>query len=253
MAWQGFLLAFMAAVSHSCIDSLRKIASRRFDTTQCVCLVALLEGSLSFAFVAGQVLPITTFVHEDDVSNWQLQEHIFMQGTFYQQDDDSSLWTNRPFLFCAFMSAALRLLSLLLYQTAIQLAPLSVTIPYLSFTPAMLLCTAYLMIGEQPSWSGLLGVMIVTLGGYLLAFSSSGPTSKKEYNLTDGGKSSIAAGPSDENLTHLEMGSKLLLMDDGVRKGLGGVVVSPELMYSLLFQWCIVSSFCAYGHASMQG
>jgi drug/metabolite transporter (DMT)-like permease len=67
------------------------------------------------------------------------------------------------------MSAALRLLSLLLYQTAIQLSPLSVTIPYLSFTPAMLLITAYLIIGEQPSWSGLMGVMIVTLGGVISA------------------------------------------------------------------------------------
>ena len=55
MAWQGFLLAFCAAISHSCIDLLRKVASKRFSTAQCVCVVALLEGSLSFAFVLGQV------------------------------------------------------------------------------------------------------------------------------------------------------------------------------------------------------
>jgi hypothetical protein len=57
MAWQGFLLAFCAAISHSCIDLLRKVASKRFNTTQCVCLVALLEGSLALAFVGGQVSP----------------------------------------------------------------------------------------------------------------------------------------------------------------------------------------------------
>jgi hypothetical protein len=67
------------------------------------------------------------------------------------------------FLFSSFMSAALRLVSLLLYQTAIQLAPLSVTIPYLSFTPAMLIVTAYLMIGEQPSWPGLIGSLPETV------------------------------------------------------------------------------------------
>lgn len=55
MAWQGFLLAFCAAITHSCIDLLRKVASKRFSTAQCVCVVALLEGSLSFAFVLGQV------------------------------------------------------------------------------------------------------------------------------------------------------------------------------------------------------
>lgn len=54
MVWQGFLLAFCAAVSHTCIDLFRKIASKRINTTQCVCLVAMLEGSLPFAFVLGQ-------------------------------------------------------------------------------------------------------------------------------------------------------------------------------------------------------
>ena len=78
-----------------------------------------------------------------------------MQGTLTQPD--AALLDNKVFMFCCFMSAALRLVSLLLYQTAIQLAPLSVTIPYLSFTPAMLIVTAYLMIGEEPSTPGLVG------------------------------------------------------------------------------------------------
>ena len=55
MVWQGFALAFGAALSHSSIDLLRKVASKRFTATQCVCLVAMLEGSLPFAFVFGQV------------------------------------------------------------------------------------------------------------------------------------------------------------------------------------------------------
>ena len=133
------------------------------------------------------------------------------------------------FMFSAFMSAALRLLSLLLYQTAIQLAPLSVTVPYLSFTPAMLLCTAYLMIGEQPSWCGLVGVMIVTAGGYLLAFSSSSATCKKDDNISDERKTN-SSNSGEENLGSLEMGSKLLLVEkrdkDAHReKGTGGVLV----------------------------
>ena len=99
------------------------------------------------------------------------------QGTLTQPD--AHLLDNSPFLFAAFMSAALRLVSLLLYQTAIQIAPLSVTIPYLSFTPAMLVATAYLMIGEQPSLPGLIGVLVVTFGGYLLATSSTKAAAKK--------------------------------------------------------------------------
>lgn len=138
------------------------------------------------------------------------------------------------FMFSSFMSAALRLLSLLLYQTAIQLAPLSVTIPYLSFTPAMLLCTAYLMIGEQPSWSGLVGVMIVTAGGYLLAFSSSGTSVKKDDNIQDDPKMS-SSGSGDENMGSLDMGSKLVLVEkkDGARdKGFVGAMVRSSSQQS---------------------
>jgi len=53
-AHYGFLLAFSAAISHSCIDTLRK-AGTRLCGTQLVCLVAILEGSASMAFVLGQV------------------------------------------------------------------------------------------------------------------------------------------------------------------------------------------------------
>lgn len=60
MTWQGFVLAFGAAISQSTIDSLRKIASQRFTTTQCVAIVALMEGSLSFAFISGQVCACKT-------------------------------------------------------------------------------------------------------------------------------------------------------------------------------------------------
>jgi hypothetical protein len=63
MAWLGFLLAFCAAASHSSIDLFRKIASKRFTTTQCVCLVAMLEGSLPFAFVLGQARSSLTVHH----------------------------------------------------------------------------------------------------------------------------------------------------------------------------------------------
>ena len=151
-----------------------------------------------------------------------------MQGTLSQPDEGVSLLENRMFMFSSFMSAALRLLSLLLYQTAIQLAPLSVTVPYLSFTPAMLLITAYLMIGEQPSWSGLVGVMVVTIGGYLLAFSSSGPSGKKDEKASDDTKASNS-GSGEESVGGLEMGSKLLLVEkkDGARDkgGFGGVMV----------------------------
>ena len=146
-----------------------------------------------------------------------------LQGTFKQ--GDTPLLENRTFVFSAFMSAALRLLSLLLYQSAIQLAPLSSTVPYLSLSPAMLLVTAYLLIGEQPSWPGLVGVVIVTLGGYLLAFMSASPNPKKSDARTPNEKVAPVT-EQDDSVMSLEMGSKLLIMSDpGAKKGIAGVVV----------------------------
>lgn len=151
-----------------------------------------------------------------------------MQGTFKQ--GDTPLLENHTFLFSAFMSAALRLLSLLLYQSAIQLAPLSSTVPYLSLSPAMLLVTAYLLIGEQPSWAGLVGVMIVTIGGYLLAFSSASPNPKKS-DARAPNDTSVLVIEQEDSIMGLEMGSKLHLMSDpGAKKGLPGVVVR-ECLY----------------------
>eukprot|EP00892_Ulva_mutabilis_P003020 jgi/Ulvmu1/12719/UM095_0023.1 len=236
MTWQGFVLAFSAAVSQSSIDSLRKIASQRFTTAQCVAIVALMEGSLSFAFISGQ-------------------------GTFDQ--GDAPLLENRTFLFSAFMSAALRLLSLLLYQSAIQLAPLSSTVPYLSLSPAMLLVTAYLLIGEQPSWPGLVGVVIVTLGGYLLAFSSASPNPKKSDERTPTEKVAPVI-EHDDSVMSLEMGSKLLIMSDpGAKKGLTGVVAGAiksiqqlgdntgsVLMVLVAFLWSLISTFDKMGIAA---
>ena len=139
-----------------------------------------------------------------------------LQGTLTQ--GDANVLENRPLLFSAFMSAALRLVSLLLYQTAIQLAPLSVTIPYLSFTPAMLVVTAFLMIGEQPSAPGFLGVLVVTVGGYLLAFSSSrSPAKKYDDRGSESGDGSgtkvhsPVMGEMGDATLGLEMSSQLLV------------------------------------------
>ncbi len=62
----------------------------------------------------------------------------------------------------------LEITALLLYIKALQISPLSLTIPFLSFTPVFLLVTSFLMQGEKPDYSGLLGIFLVSIGGYLL-------------------------------------------------------------------------------------
>ncbi|MCP4364020.1 MAG: EamA family transporter [Planctomycetes bacterium] len=90
-----------------------------------------------------------------------------------------------PFLVCALMFieippldttffimiavlVPLEALGTVLYIRAIKFSPLSLTMPFLALTPAFLIITSYLMLGEQLSGSGIAGVFLVVAGAYLL-------------------------------------------------------------------------------------
>ncbi|MEE9514879.1 MAG: DMT family transporter, partial [Candidatus Brocadiales bacterium] len=59
-------------------------------------------------------------------------------------------------------------LAIVLYIRAIKYSPLSLTLPYLALTPVFLIGTSYVMLGERPDSSGLIGILFVALGAYLL-------------------------------------------------------------------------------------
>ena len=77
---------------------------------------------------------------------------------------------NRVFWYNILLLAPLEIIALILYIKAIKHSPLSLAIPFISFTPVFLILTSFLMLKEQPDTSGLLGILLVTLGGYLLNF-----------------------------------------------------------------------------------
>jgi len=56
----------------------------------------------------------------------------------------------------------------ILYVRAIQISPLSLTIPFMAFSPVFLLVVAYVILGEKPSPAGLLGIIMVSCGAYTL-------------------------------------------------------------------------------------
>jgi drug/metabolite transporter (DMT)-like permease len=51
---------------------------------------------------------------------------------------------------------------------AIGLSPLSLTMPYLSFTPAFVIITGFVILGETLNLWGILGVLFIACGGYVL-------------------------------------------------------------------------------------
>lgn len=60
----------------------------------------------------------------------------------------------------------------LLHFRALYLSPLSLTMPFLSFTPVFVILTGDLMLGETLSAPGILGILLVVAGGYILNLDS---------------------------------------------------------------------------------
>ncbi|MGE0386598.1 MAG: EamA family transporter [Gammaproteobacteria bacterium] len=79
-------------------------------------------------------------------------------------------WPDPPPAFWGWMAAMapLDVLGLWLYMRALRIAPLHDTVPYLAFTPVFTAVTGRVLLGEELSATGMAGVVLVALGGYLL-------------------------------------------------------------------------------------
>jgi len=87
------------------------------------------------------------------------------------------LWQPWPPLSAVFwgwiaISLPLELIAMWLYMLAIRDAPLSLTLPYLAFTPVFNTLTGYLLLGETVSLRGFSGILLVVLGAWLLNLKS---------------------------------------------------------------------------------
>jgi len=58
----------------------------------------------------------------------------------------------------------------ILYFKAIESSDLSVCMPMMAFTPLFLLVTSPLMLGESPKAAGMLGILLIVIGSYVLHF-----------------------------------------------------------------------------------
>jgi drug/metabolite transporter (DMT)-like permease len=72
------------------------------------------------------------------------------------------------FLAAALLSVALNMLSVTLQVKALSISPLSVTVPFLAFTPLFMLATSAIVLREVPDAKGLAGIILVVLGAYTI-------------------------------------------------------------------------------------
>jgi len=72
------------------------------------------------------------------------------------------------FYWACGLALPLEVVATILYTKAIEVSPLSLTMPFLALTPFYLLLTSFLLLGETPSPVGAAGVCLMGAGAYLL-------------------------------------------------------------------------------------
>ncbi len=79
------------------------------------------------------------------------------------------------FYFYFTISIPLNALCFVLYNKAIKVSPLSLTIPYLAFTPTFIIGTGYFFLDETPNMWGLIGIITTCVGSYILNIDAENP------------------------------------------------------------------------------
>ncbi|GBE17995.1 EamA-like transporter family protein [archaeon BMS3Abin16] len=132
MIWLVF--ALITAFSEGTKDLFSKRAMRNVDPV----VTAWSLSAFSFLFL----LPLLFFIEKPVLGPW-FWHAILIQGIMLS-------------------------ITQVIYMHAIKVSPLSITLPMLSFTPAFMLVTSPLILGESPGLAGKLGVLLIAVGAYVL-------------------------------------------------------------------------------------
>jgi len=68
--------------------------------------------------------------------------------------------------------APLEIAAIIFYMKGIQVSPIALTVPFLSFTPVFIILTGFLILGELPSLFGSMGILLIVSGTYVLNIRS---------------------------------------------------------------------------------
>eukprot|EP00775_Hariotina_reticulata_P012587 gene12587-12718_t len=133
----GILWSLGGAVAHSAIDLLRKLGAQRLQPVDLVALVAIYDAVIATAGV------------------WSFEDGLPSLSEF----PDLQIFSVVVVATCT-----CSVIARLLYQRALSVAPLSLTVPYMAFTPAfVVLMSPVFLVGEIPKPLGMLGVFIVSI------------------------------------------------------------------------------------------
>ena len=78
---------------------------------------------------------------------------------------------DRVFFICLACGLPLEALAFYCYMKAIKISPLSLSLPFLAFTPLFIILTGRLILGERLSAPGIIGIILIVIGSYFLNLS----------------------------------------------------------------------------------
>jgi uncharacterized membrane protein len=74
----------------------------------------------------------------------------------------------KKYWFALLINGSLNVVTTILYMKAIKHSGLSCVISLVAFMPLFLLLTSPLMVGELPTFFGLIGILLIVVGSYVL-------------------------------------------------------------------------------------
>jgi drug/metabolite transporter (DMT)-like permease len=152
-AWTiGLLLAASSAICWTVVDIARKHIGAKMSAS--VAVTGLMLAQLPF--ILPTMIAATAGAKPD--SDARVVELLFVE---FVAIDASYLWF-------AVASVLLNIFANWLFLRAVQVSPLSLTTPYLSFTPVFSALVAFLWLGEQVTNWGIAGIMTVCVGAFFL-------------------------------------------------------------------------------------
>lgn len=75
------------------------------------------------------------------------------------------------FFLCAAIALPLETVALLCYMRSIKVSPLSLSLPFLAFTPAFIILSGYIILNERLTLNGIIGICMIVFGAYVLNLS----------------------------------------------------------------------------------
>lgn len=75
---------------------------------------------------------------------------------------------DRTFWWTFIVSIPINILAYILYLHAIKISPISLTVPFLAFTPVFMILTGFFVLGETINLWGGIGIGLILVGGYTL-------------------------------------------------------------------------------------